>query len=238
MNAIFKTGIFALALSLVLATNANAGGGVFDALDPCIKARDTFHNERAGIIQQLDRSVSDADSAAAPSEYRDAWMKAKKGQLRETFDTLVAPDLKDNGVQDIDRAYDAWFDRQMAQLSNEDLDRLVTSNFHQELKQVRLEQRAKTEAEIQSAKDELDKSCKMNVGSQAMRGTLAIVLAPVGMVVRNFGVAKNERGEIDKVVAATTGISIKAINENGGLFGGGLSGGEGSFFRKNLGIRF
>jgi hypothetical protein len=29
-----------------------------------------------------------------------------------------------------------------------------------------------------------------------------------------------------------------AINKNGGVFGGGLSGGEGSFFRKNLGIRF
>lgn len=238
MKNLLKTSISALALGVVLTSSANAGGGVFDALDPCIKARDNFRDERAGIVQQLDRSVNDAEHVAAPTEYRVAWMKAKKAQLRPTFDALVAPELKVNGVQDMDRSYDAWFDRQMGQMSSEDLGKLVTANFHQELKQVRLEQRVKTQAELQSAQDELDKSCKMDVGNQALRGTLTVVLAPIGMISRNLEVAKNERGEIDKVVAATTGVSIKAINENGGVFGGGLSGGENSFFRKNLGIRF
>jgi hypothetical protein len=43
---------------------------------------------------------------------------------------------------------------------------------------------------------------------------------------------------ITAALAATTGISVDAINKNGGVFGGGLSGGENGFFRKNLGIRF
>jgi hypothetical protein len=240
MKNLLKTGISVLALTLVLASNANASDGVFDALDPCIKAHDNFRDERAGIVQQLDRSVNDADHANAPAEYRAAWMKAKKAQLRPTFDALVAPDLKDNGTQDkdLDQAYDRWFNRRMAQMSSEDLDKLVTANFHQELKQVRLGQRAKTQAELQSAEDELGKSCKMDVGNQVLRVALDAALAPIGMVSRNLEIAKKESGELAKPLALGTGISVDAIQKNGGVFGGGLSGGEGSFFRKNLGIRF
>jgi hypothetical protein len=56
--------------------------------------------------------------------------------------------------------------------------------------------------------------------------------------VRNLEIAKRESGFVAQVIAVPTGISIDAIKENGGVFGGGLSGGPGSFFRKNLGIRF
>jgi hypothetical protein len=238
MKALLKTGISALALAGILASNAHAGGGVFDALDPCIKARDDFRAERAAIVQQLDRAVQDADQAPATAEYRAAWMKAKKAQLRPIFDSLVAPELKANGIQDMDAAYEAWFGRQLAALGNDGADKLVTLSFHQELKQVRLEQRAQGQAALQSAQDDLDKSCKMDAGNQVLRGALTIALAPIEAVSRNLEIAKRETGVGAKALAATTGISVDAINQNGGVFGGGLSGGPGSFFRKTLGIRF
>jgi hypothetical protein len=238
MKTLLKTGISALVLAAVLASNAHADGGVFDALDPCIKARDNFREERAGIVQQLDRAVNDADHTGAPSEYRAAWMKAKKAQLRPMFDTLVAPELKANGIQDMDSSYEGWFDRQLAAIGNDGVDKLVTANFHQELKQVRLQQRDHSQAELQSAEDDLEKSCKMDVGKQVLRGTLTIALAPIAAISRNLEIAKRESGAVAQGLAATTGVSVDAINENGGVFHGGLSGGEGSFFRKNLGIRF
>lgn len=67
---------------------------------------------------------------------------------------------------------------------------------------------------------------------------MKVVVAPVKIIDGNIKAAPAESGEIDKVVRATTGISFKAIKENGGVFGGGLSGGENSIFRHNLGIRF
>jgi hypothetical protein len=74
--------------------------------------------------------------------------------------------------------------------------------------------------------------------NQVLRGVLTTALAPIELMSRNWEIAKRESGEGAKVLAATTGISVDAINKNGGVFGGGLSGGENSFFRKNLGIRF
>jgi hypothetical protein len=220
MKNLLTTGVSALALAAALASNAYAGGGVFDALDPCIKARDAFRDQRAGIVQQLDRSIADADHADAPGQYRDAWMKAKKAQVRPTFDKLVAPELKSMGQQDMEKAYDGWFDRQLAEMGHDGVEKLLTEDFHADLKQVRLEQRAKAQAEIQSAKNDLDKSCKSDVGNQAMRGTLTIVLAPIGMISRNLEIAKNERGAIAAGLAAGSSISIDAIEKNGGVFGG------------------
>ncbi|MDY8108717.1 hypothetical protein U0C82_06090 [Fulvimarina sp. 2208YS6-2-32] len=70
-------------------------------------------------------------------------------------------------------------------------------------------------------------------------GEIMKVLAmPVEVVSGNIEIAKRERGAGAKVLATATGISVDAIEENGGVFGGGLSGGRGSFFRKNFGIRF
>jgi hypothetical protein len=67
---------------------------------------------------------------------------------------------------------------------------------------------------------------------------MKVLAAPVKIVDGNIKAAARESGEGAKVLRATTGISVDAINENGGVFGGGLSGGENSFFRKNLGIHF
>ncbi|MET4363482.1 hypothetical protein ABIB06_004076 [Bradyrhizobium sp. LB8.2] len=219
-------------------TPAMAGGGFFDKFDPCIEQTDNFRAERASYLRDLDIKVVDADSAAVTPRYREAWMKAKRLQLRTTFDTLVAPTLKEMGVQDMEAEYGRWFDKRLDAIGAANVDKLVAVNFHQELKQVRIEQRASGEADVQSKKQDLDRSCKMDVGNQVLRGVLTTALAPIELMSRNWEIAKRESGEGAKVIAAGTGISVDAINNNGGVFGGGLSGGENSFFRKNLGIRF
>ncbi|KYK50141.1 hypothetical protein A1D31_39345 [Bradyrhizobium liaoningense] len=238
MNTVTKLLLSTAAMTAIsFSTPALAGGGVFDKLDPCIEQVDNFHAERMSYLQELDKNVANADTAAVTPVYREAWMKAMRSHLRETFDTLVAPSLKDAGVQDLDNRYKRWFDLQIEAMGT-NVDKLVEANFHRELKEVRIEQRASGAAQLQSAKEDLDKACKMDVGNQMLRGTLTAVLAPVNMIARNLEIAKRESGEGAKALAATTGISIDAIKENGGMFGGGLSGGENSFFRKNLGIRF
>jgi hypothetical protein len=225
-------------LAAVIATPVLAGSGAGDKLDPCIEQVDKFQEERSSYLQQLDKEVIDADTAAVTPKYREAWMKAKRFQLRESFDTFVAPMLKDAGVPNIDAAYDPWFDKQLENIGAANVDKLVAVSFHQELKKLRIKQRASGEDEIASEKEKLDKSCKMDFGNQALRVVLTAALAPINRDLRNLDLAKRESGVGGKIIAATTGISIDAINKNGGVFGGGLSGGENSFFRKNLGIRF
>jgi hypothetical protein len=239
MNALRTLILAATMLTPVsFASSASASNGVFDKLDPCVEQVDTFRDQRDAYLRTLNRAVADADSAALTPEYRDAWMKAKRSALRETFDALVAPALKEARVDDVDAEYPKWFDAQLAKVGAENLDKIITVNFRRELKEVRIQQRGAGTAEVESAKQTLDKECKMDVGNQALRGIITTVLGPIAMVGRNLEIAKRESGELAKPLAATTGISVDAINKNGGVFGGGLSGGESSFFRKNLGIRF
>lgn len=67
---------------------------------------------------------------------------------------------------------------------------------------------------------------------------MQVLAAPVKLAGANIAGAANESGEGAKLLRVTTGISVGAIEKNGGVLGGGLSGGENSFFRKNLGVRF
>lgn len=238
MNTTIKLLLSAAALVASVTAPAFAGGGVFDKFDPCIEQTDQFQAERASYLKKLDQQVADADHAMPTQQYRDAWMKAKRSQLRDPFDTYVAPTLKEAGVQDMEVAYSNWFSKRLEEFGANNVDNLVIANFRQELKQVRIEERSSGEAQVQSAKEDLDKACKMDVGNQALRGIVTTALAPIEMIAKNLELAKNESGAIAKGVAATTGISVDAIEKNGGVFGGGLSGGENSFFRKNLGVRF
>ncbi len=229
----------ASALVLVAVSSpALASGGVFDALDPCIGAKDAFRAERAAVIQYDDQALARIPTMTPTPEYRKVWMATKKKDLRKNFDETVAPALTDAGVTDLEKAYEGWFARQLARLSPEKLEQLITAHFREDVKELGLKQRARNNADLQAQQADLDKSCKMDVANQTLRGALTIVLAPVETVSRNLEIAKRESGAIAKGLAASTGISVRAIEENGGVFGGGLSGGPNSFFRKNLGIRF
>ena len=58
---------------------------------------------------------------------------------------------------------------------------------------------------------------------------MKILGAPVGVVHENIKGAERERGELDKVLKGTTGISVKDIKKHG------LFGGPNSVFRKPFG---
>ena len=207
MNFVQKS-LSALALSAALASPAWASNGTFDFLDPCVKATDDFRAERASVLTQLDQAVADADHAPPSDAYRSAWMRAKKSQARPTFDSLVAPMLREAGMTDMDAAYDKWFAAQLKAVGDDKVGQLVTASFHQELKQVRIDQHAQGEAQLLDAQNELDHSCKMDVGNQALRATLTTVMAPVAMISRNLELAKRESGVGAQIVAGTTGISV------------------------------
>ena len=224
-----RTSVSALALTACLAGTARASNGVFDFLDPCVKATDEFHAERASVLTQADRAIADADRAPSTPEYRAAWMKAKNVQLRPMFDKYVAADLKDNGVTDLDGAYQKWFARQLRDMGDATVNQLIDSSFHQELKQVRIEQRTHDAAQLQAAQTELDGACKADVGNQALRVTMGVVLAPFNIIGGNIAGAGRESGVIDQGLKATTGISVKDIKEHG------IFGGPNSVFRKPFG---
>jgi hypothetical protein len=58
------------------------------------------------------------------------------------------------------------------------------------------------------------------------------IMKLLNIPIANVNAAQHESGEIAKVIRATTGISITDIQKYG------LLGGENSFFRKNLGLKW
>jgi hypothetical protein len=58
---------------------------------------------------------------------------------------------------------------------------------------------------MKAAKRDRDKSCKTDVGNQALRGVITAALAPIGMVSRNLEIAQRESGVcVSKTSSALT----------------------------------
>jgi hypothetical protein len=84
--------------------------------------------------------------------------------------------------------------------------------------------RALSNAKFDDAQKELGDACKSDVGSQALR----LTLAPLGWVAGNFQAAKDEKNVVTQVIHALSGVGIQAIAEQGAL------GGDNSDARKLL----
>lgn len=219
--------IGATAIFLALgATQASAGNGALDFLDPCVEARDSFRDQRMQILASYDAEIAAVETAAATPEYRDAWFKAKKEQARPIFNNEVAPLLTSFGVTDLNGAFEKWFSNELAQFSASELSALINEHFRQEMKQAYLEERATTNAELDRQKRELHNECKMTVGDQILRGTMTTVMAPIEIVKGNLEGAKRESSVLNKTIRATTGISVRDIKKHG------LGGGKNSEVRK------
>ncbi|MDY8108718.1 hypothetical protein U0C82_06095 [Fulvimarina sp. 2208YS6-2-32] len=236
MKNVLTTAAFALSLA-VLAVPASAAV-LFDSLDPCIGARKKFKQIRHDALTAHDRAIAMTSAAELTDGYKTAWVEAKRMQLRPIFDEHVAPELTKYGVADFDTAYTTWFDSQLAAYTTQELDALITNNMREDLRKLALDAKNADVNMLGEQKAKLNEQCKMDVANQVFRGTVTVAVTPFGAIARNIEIAKRERGAGAKVLATATGISVDAIEENGGVFGGGLSGGRGSFFRKNLGIRF
>ena len=229
---------FLLATAATLSLGLSAQNALADNyFDPCLSMRSDFHAERNMVLAAYNTDVANVDTMALTPEYREVWINAKKADLRPHFDQHVAPTLKDAGQTDMEAAFTAWSDKKITEAGG---DSLITAHFRQELKAYLLEERSATEANYSAQKRDLDASCKMDVGNQALRvaskliveGITSPIAAPVAVINsidRNIQGAARESGEIDKVLKGTTGISIKDIKKNG------IFGGSNSVFRKPFG---
>jgi hypothetical protein len=222
MKVSLKTGISAFALLASLGSTAFAGGGAFDFLDPCIKAKDQFAEQRQTIASKFDSAQHSVESAVAPGEFRDIWMKSKRKDLRPLFDSDVAPTLSKMGVTDMEKGFNTWFEITLAQIEPQQFTELINRNYRELVKEELAKTRSATSAEFDKAKSELDQSCKTDVANQALR----VALAPIGWVKGNFEAGKNEKNVITQVIRAVTGISPEAIAKQG------LLGGDNSEARK------
>ena len=211
----------ALGLATLGASPAFAAGA-FDFLDPCIKARGDFSDQRQQVRAKYDNLESSIPTMVADAEFRDAWMKAKREQARPIFDKEVAPLLAKYGIKDMDQAFDAWFKDMIAAVDPQDLQNLINETYRMMAKEEVARYRSKTEAEFDKAKSELDSSCKKDAGSQALR----VALAPIGWIGGNFEAAKDEHNIVTQVFRAVTGISPEDIAKQG------ILGGDNSELRK------
>ena len=203
-----------LALAVLAASPVHAGGA-FDFLDPCIKARSEFAEQRQDLRARASTFESSIATMVASPEFRAAWTTAKRKQARPIFDADVAPTLRKLGVTDMDAGFEAWFNEVMNALPTDQLESLINTTYRQLAKEELASVRAKSEAEFDQAKSELDSSCKKDVASQVLR----VALAPVGWIAGNFESAKNEKNAVTQVFKAVTGISPKDIAQQGILGG-------------------
>jgi hypothetical protein len=221
MKRDLKTGLFALGISLALSSSALAGGA-FDFLDPCIKARSEFSDQRAAVRARVAHAEASISTMTASPEFKDAWKKQKKVDIRPYFDKEIAPALQKLGVADINVAFNVWYDDMLASVAPKELEELIDRNYRELAKQEIAAIRSKNDAEFDQAKSELDSSCKSDVGNQVLR----VTLAPLGWIDGNFRAAKDEHNVVTQVFHAVTGISAKDIAHYG------LLGGENSELRK------
>ncbi|MBB3746982.1 hypothetical protein FHX10_006535 [Rhizobium sp. BK591] len=230
--------VSALGLATLSVTPAFAAGA-FDFLDPCIKARSDFSEQRQQMREKFVAASASIDTMNYTPEFRAAWLKAKREQARPVFDEQVAPVLANYKVTDMDGAFGAWFDDMIASIAPSDLDALINTTFRTLAKEEVTQYGAQTEDEYTNAKNDLDGSCKSDVGNQVVR----VALAPIGWIGGNFEAAKDEHNLVTQVFKAVSGVSPKDIAKHGILGGENselrklanvIAGGENSEVRKTL----
>jgi hypothetical protein len=223
MKTLMKTSAVAIALMTTVGSTTFAAGAL-DFLDSCIKARSDFAEQRHAYFANLSVTESSIDKLTATPEFKAAWLSEVKKQARPLFDEKIAPALRKMGATDMETGFNVWFDMELAAIKPEELDNRINSDFRTLAKDELRKVRAQSNARFDEARKELGDSCKSDVGSQALR----LTLAPIGWVAGNFEAAKNEKNIVTQVFHAITGISPQAIAEHG------LLGGDKSFARQTL----
>jgi hypothetical protein len=215
MKTQLKITTAALALCIAAGSVPARAQGAFDFLDPCIKARSDFAEQRQAYFTKLNLTESSVDTLAPTPEFRAAWLKEVRKQAWPLFAEKVAPALREMGVTDMEKAFDTWFKLEMAAIKQEELDKRITADFRTLAREQLRQVRGKSNAEFDDAHAKLGEQSKPDVGSQALR----LALAPVGWVLGNFEAAKSEKNIVTQVVRAVTGVSPQAMVEHG-IIGG------------------
>jgi len=216
MNKRLKLSIILLSATLSSLSHAE---GVFDFLDPCIAAKSDYWDARNNMLAEFDNAQASTPSESAPKEFQDLWWKEKTKLLRAYYDEKLAPIIKLTGG-DVDKGFDIWLAKTISESGGADGIKKLTDEEYRRVRELAiLKQKSETIEALDNRKTELYDQCPSDVANQVFRGTITIVTAPIGIVLGNLEASKNESGDIDKALRATTGISVGAIKDKGVLGG-------------------
>lgn len=220
-----------IAVVFILLTHISAANsaGVFDFLDPCIAAKNDYWDARNGVMESLAREKSLVSTEVAPSEFRDFWWAEKKKLLRKYFDENFGSVVKAGGGN-ADRAFEVWLATEIKKQGGmAAVDPLIQKEFRNTKTLLLEKKQGATQAKLDEAKGKLYSGCPQDVGNQVFRGAVTILTAPVDVMKGNFDAAGRESGDVDKLLRAITGVSVKDIKSHG------VCGGSNSEMRKLFG---
>jgi hypothetical protein len=202
---------------LIGAYGTSQAEGALDFVDPCIHAREQFDHAKSAILAQFDAARTESQGVQVmPNDIEGQWWGEIRIKMREQFDDTIAPSLRAEGAAPSDAAFERWLQTQIAAAGGkEKVDAMLIEKYRSALGDAVAKKQAEIDGQLKSQQSDLDGSCKMDVGNQALRVTLNTVMTPVAIVGRNLEGAKNEPGVLNQVVHATTGISLPDIIKYG-----------------------
>lgn len=176
MKKLLSTLVVTTALAGVSQSPAFATSGALDFLDPCIKARSDFAEQKQVYFAKLNITESSIDTLSATPAFKTAWLAEVRKQARPLFDAKLAPSLRLMGATDIEKAFSVWFDMEIAAVKPEDLGNRINADFRRLAKDEMSKAQVEANSKFDESQKELGDSCKADVGSQALR----LTLAPIG----------------------------------------------------------
>lgn len=219
--------------TLMVASNAKADGAL-DFADPCIEAGRQFRSTTDALRTRADQMLAEWDrKSEPPGEIRGLYVEALREDIFKNWSE--SPEVK--SLLDLQRASNPSFDVRKFFLETvypgiltpekeaELVRDLFKVHYASILRPQLTQERSELDRKIAEQRSVLDENCKPDVFSQVVRATIGRMMLVVG---NNFDAAKNERGEIAKLVRATSGISLDDIGRHG------LLGGENSELRRGL----
>jgi hypothetical protein len=232
-------------LSLSLCLTVFAGGlglsspafaaGALDWADPCVDAQVKFSSNSAAARYRVDQVIQEWDSRTEPpGELRGLYVEAiREGAYKAWSDDPGAKTLLD-AMKASDPNFDAHnlfitqiYPKVMTPEKEAEYVRLLyKADYDAKFRPELIKSRNAIEDKISAEKQTMDGSCKTDVLSQVLRGTIGNALILLGS---NWSAAQNESGEVAKYFRAASGISLTDIEKYG------IRGGENSELRKLLG---
>ncbi len=209
------TAVAAVLAAATLASSPVQAGGVLDPLDKCIEARKVFAEQRATAFNNLRAAEEAVDTLTPPPEFKELWLMDARKRSLPTFKEKVAPKLQKMGLTDMEQAFAAWFEMELAELKPADLEKLITSDYRAISKEELLDAHKEVTLEFEKPQKELDSTCKMDVGNQALR----FALTPFEQVAGALEAAKREKNILAQGFRLITQVSLQSMAEQGILGG-------------------
>lgn len=231
-QAIIAYGLL-LSCALLAVTEARADGEL-DFADPCKKAEKKFASTAEALKAKADGVIAAWDAKTEPpGEIRGLYVEAvRKGayqawESNEAVKPLIVNLKQGNPAFDPEKFFfeSVYPTAMTAEKEAEYVRLLFKADYQANMRPKFLADRKSLDKAIEDQKAKLDGSCEPDVFNQVIRASFGRAIL---IVKGNFDAAKNESGEIAKLVRATSGVSLTDIEKYG------IQGGPNSEFNKAL----